>query len=235
MRGFARRGNWVRMSSTTPLTLSTSNRQINLILELDQAIECIEAGLERLGKTALRADSPTLFLLANGVERYLKVAVHVLHHHQKGEFASKKTMKGYGHEILSLQGHVFTLESPRTTEKCREDRSFVEEDPLSKALLETLHAFAINERYFLLDGVSGEPVDPDKSPRARWEEVIGLIPDEDDNDSVAAKLTERCQRYLRCIAQGVLLSTDGASRSLASRMNDYLLIKDEALNTPFRR
>lgn len=228
--------------------LSPTNRRIYLIFELDQAIECLGAALERIseGRMVLRADAATLFLLSNGLERYLKVALHVLHHEKQGDFAGRKTMKNeYGHDILKLGEHVFALEdaAARTTLRGREDLAFARNDDLLTKLLTCLDAFAGQQRYFLLDGVSGFPIDPELSPSALWEEVLtgasggvnSLFMDvAKAQKKVAERLTYAVQRYLRCIAQAVHHSTDN-SQYLSAGMMKFLLLGDDELSRLTRR
>lgn len=221
------------------------NRRFSILDELESAIACLLAGLDRIaeGRTVLRADAPTLFLLSNGIERYLKVGVHILLHDRNGMFADFKTMKGYGHELLNLETALLGLENPtaaRATIQSREDLDFIRNDLLLRKLVECLDAFARTERYFLLDGASGKPMDPNSSPSARWEDVLELASDRNpelflDADRarqiVAARLIGRVQRYLRCISQAVFYSTS-SSRYLAVGMGMFLSIGDGVLEHP---
>lgn len=227
-------------------TFSPVNRRLSIIEELEHANACLHAALVRIagGRTVLRADAPTLFLLSIGIERYLKVAIHILLHQQTGQFADYATMKKkYKHDLLVLQEAVLGLESPtaRGNLMSREDLAFVKGDELLGTLLECLDAFARNDRYFMLDGVSGEPMDPNKSPRARWEDILEIASDrnpalfletERARKVVASRLIGRVQRYLRCISQAVCYSTDDVSRALAHDMRFFLNLKDDELEVP---
>lgn len=227
---------------TTPF--SPVNRRFSILEELEHAITCLHAGLQRVagGRTVLRADAPTLFLLSIGLERYLKVGVHILIHERDGDFADFNTMKQYGHGLLRLEAALLGLESAqaRTSIMARDDLHFLKNDPLLRKFVECLDAFARIERYFLLDGASGEPMDPDSSPKARWEDILELASDrnhalflegERARQVVSAKLIGRMQRYLRCISQAVDYSTS-VSRYLASGMQIYLGLKDRDLEVP---
>lgn len=229
------------------VAFSDVNRRFSILEELEHTVSCLHAALERIadGRTVLRVDAPTFFLLSLGLERYLKVGVHIILHQRNGSFADFGTMKKYGHEILSLETALLGLESPdvRMSAMTREDLDFVKSDLLLRRLLECLDAFACGERYFLLDGASGKPMDPDSSPRARWEDILELASDRNpalflDTDRarqvVGARVIGRVQRYLRCIAQGVFYSTSDLSRSLASGMSVFFDLRDDALEVPVK-
>lgn len=224
---------------------SPVNRRLSIIEELEHAIVCLHAGLVRIAdrRTVLRADAPTLFLLSIGIERYLKVTVHILHHEKSGQFADYSTMKGYGHDLLVLEAAVLSLEAPtaRGNLLSREDLAFLKGDELLRKLLECLDAFARSERYFMLDGATGKPMDPDKSPRARWEDILEIASERDPTlfldterarQVVASRLIGRVQRYLRCISQAVCYSTSGLSGALSSDMRVFLNLKDDELEVP---
>lgn len=221
--------------------LSPHNRRIYLLLELDQAIECLRAALERIdeGRMVLRADAATLFLLSNGLERFLKVAVHILHFEAHGAFRPK--LRNLGHGPLLAEAEILRLESPRVrdTVRAREDLNFAKTDGLLRALLDCLNAFAVTDRYFMLDGAAGEPIDPERNPHEMWEGVLSQVAGGNrvamDRATVAELLIGRIQRYLRCIAQAVCDSTTGDARSLASGMHCFFLLTDSDIETPVRR
>lgn len=229
----------------TTTTFSPVNRRLSIIEELGHAISCLHAALVRIAdrRTVLRADAPTLFLLSIGIERYLKVTVHILHHQKSGQFADYSTMKGYGHDLLVLEATVLSLESPtaRGNLLSREDLAFLKSDELLRKLLECLDAFARSERYFMLDGATGRPMDPNKSPQARWEDILEIASDRNPSlflDSeraqhvVAKRLIGRVQRYLRSISQAVCYSTGDLSGALSSDMRVFLNLKEEELEAP---
>lgn len=227
------------------VTLSSVNRRIFFVLEVSQAIECLRAGLERIaeGHNVLHADSATLFLLANGLERYLKTSFLALYHHANGDFADGAMMRSYSHGILTVAQEVLRLESAtaRRSIQEREDLVFVQNDPLLKALLVCLDSFARRERYFLLNGVSGEMVDPELDPRESWNKVLGeaaeLVDYVDPVHAVTVvspRLIACVQRYLRCIAQTIHGSVNRDMTALTSEMGKFIGIRDEDLKTPIR-
>jgi hypothetical protein len=125
---------------------------------------------------------------------------------------------------------------PTTTFSPVNRRLSMKSDPLLRRVVECLDAFARFERYFLLDGASGKQMDPDSSPRARWEDILELaadpaLDDEKARRVVGAKLIGGIQRFLRCISQAVCYSTTG-SRRLAAGMEVYLSLKDRDLEVP---
>lgn len=225
------------------IQLPQTMRRINLVLELEQAIECLRAGLQRVagGTTVLRPDAATLFLLANGLERYLKVAVHILHFGQHGDFRPR--LRNLGHGPLKAEREIFGLESTgaRASHQSREDRAFVKDDQLMRALLDAIDAFAETDRYFMLDGAAGEEVDPERSHQELWWEVQGKAAGDNNHalfldtlrarEVIAKRLIACTQRYLRCIAQAVCNSTTGDARSFATGMHVYLCLNDSDLET----
>lgn len=226
--------------------LSPVNRRIFIVLELEQAIECLRAALERIAemRMVLREDAATLFLLSNGLERYLKVGVHLLHFQQHGDFRPK--LRSLGHGPLKAEAEIFGAELPaaRSTIRGREDLEFATTNELIRALLECLNAFAESDRYFMLDGVAGEPVDPERNPREMWETVLSRASDGDlelfldatrARSVIAPRLISCVQRYLRCIAQSVHYSTTGDANALGAGMNTFLLLRDACLETPVLR
>ncbi|MCY1062147.1 hypothetical protein [Nannocystis sp. SCPEA4] len=226
------------------VVLPKNVRHFNILEELANAIACLRTGLGRIaeGHAVHSADAPTLFLLSNGIERYLKVGIHVLVHDQTGDFAAFALMqKNYSHNLLKLETAVFDLETPnaRANMQSRDDRDFVKTDPLLRKLVECLDGFARTERYFLLDGVSGEPVDPNISPSERWLDVRDAAAGDPSlfleparaRQVVSGRLIGRVQQYLRCISQAVIDSTSG-SRYLAAGMGVFHDIKDRDLERP---
>lgn len=229
----------------TTTTFSPVNRRLSIIEELKHAIACIHAALMRIAdrRTVLGADAPTLFLLSIGLERYLKVTIHILIHQETGQFADFSTMKAYGHDLLDLEAAVLSLEAPtaRGNLMSREDLAFLKSDELLRKLMECVDAFARGERYFMLDGATGKAMDPDKSPKARWEDIVEIASDRDptlflDTERarhvVASCLIGRVQRYLRCISQAVCYSSSDFSGALSSDMRVFLNLKDDELDVP---
>ena len=238
------RASAIRYAVMAKTQLTSVMRRISIVFELDNAIECIRAALERIaqGRYVLRADPPVLFLLANGLERYLKVSVHLLYYPN----GFQPGLKSLGHSPLKAEAEIFRSESPnaRVTLRGKEDLEFAQTDPLLRALLECIDAFAVTERYFLLDGAGGELVDVERDPRELWETVLSYASDRKpelytDADRaravVAPRLIGRIQRYLRCIAQAVHDSTTGDANAFGVAMNVHLTLRDDQLEVLARR
>lgn len=98
-------------------------------------------------------------ILSNGIERYLKVFIHLIEFKEKGEFLSLKKMKGkFGHKIEKMANHLISIGfSDKTLDNkplLKADAIFLKEDEGLQLILKALSKFATRERYTFMNGVS---------------------------------------------------------------------------------
>lgn len=98
-------------------------------------------------------------ILSNGIERYLKVFLHLIEFEGNGEFLSLNKMKGkFGHKIEKMADHLISIGfSDETLDKkplLKADAIFLKEDEGLQLILKALSEFANRERYTFMNGVS---------------------------------------------------------------------------------
>lgn len=103
-------------------------------------------------------------ILSNGIERYLKVFLHLFEFEEKGEFLSLSKMKGkFGHKIEKMANHIISIgfDEEKLGKKplLKVDSTFLKEDEGLQLILKALSEFANRERYTFMNGVSN----PEKS------------------------------------------------------------------------
>ena len=145
-------------------------RQLFLNQELDIAAEIIRGGLSLLQVSRMfnQRYFPTLILLANGLERLLKIVLVLHTRNDESRWLSQKEHKAVGHDLKGLNLKVFErcftaehLKRPIT----HPDKEFLDSDLLLKEILDIMSAFATKGRYAYLDGTADPTLgyDPDSA------------------------------------------------------------------------
>lgn len=151
-------------------------RRIALILELEVAIQLLEDGLAELQRTTFaRVRHFTfLLLLANGLERLMKVIIIVQTIKAEGRFLTEGELKVLGHNLEGLLQQIltrcFTPEYLRGSIGAA-DSEFLRTNQTFTAVLSILSDFARGDRYMFLDQTA-TPTETLDSPESRWEALV---------------------------------------------------------------
>lgn len=212
---------------------------IYLESEATTAISCLAASQERIAesKNPFQFDAPMIFLLSIGLERYFKIAQHVLTYATQGAYSKKIEAN---HNILNHEKVVLSLhQSPRTIDQMSlDDADFRDNDPALRELLGFLTQFAnFGARYYALDFVAGKSGDPANDPEQRWRKVLEAldVPSitgglEDIHRMIKGYLLRYVRRFLRYHSRWILRSLGQSTTTAANGMFlEYALIKDVEL------
>ena len=132
-----------------------SQRQaLDLIGELESATKLLDLGIGELHALGLASDfyDLPLQLLAQGLERFLKVTYAMAELGRAGTLPSPAQMKRYGHDLQSLTDDLVQIVS--TSKACvrrpavQEDMSFVRSSTELRAVLAHLGDFGKRNRYY---------------------------------------------------------------------------------------
>lgn len=222
-------------------------KRLYLIQELDLAVNVIKSGLAILQQSRLYKTQHFLFLLtlSTGIERLMKLLLSLHHFDSTGQFLAPRNLKRYGHNVARLKNDVCKICFSKMSSyppMIEQDRSFLEEDPLLVAILDTLSDFGERDRYLFMDGIN----DPDSTGEwidRRWERIESMtFPEEegltlvtngrlDEYKSRATATIIIClERFLRALARTVThAGLNGEAKSLGTGVWDFLTIRDDHL------
>ncbi len=223
-------------------------RRLYLIEELDVSVATIEAGLAELQRSRPYRTRHFVFLLllTTGVERLMKIVLHLRALETTGAFLSRDTMKKrYGHDLVGLCTAVVTeCYTPEYLARpfARRDREFLEIDPTFRPMLALLSDFAKADRYVYMDGISDPGVTADW-PGRRWDEIeVATMPDgeytglylsgsEGQAKSHANRALVSClETFVRALARLFVSSVLGSqARQASPAVSQYFMLDDEDL------
>lgn len=221
-------------------------REIYLTLELESGISTIQSGLAVLQQGYLyrRNDFLFMLLLATGLERMMKVVLHLHHYEASGEFRAIWKTHNLDRLRKRIVGHCFTEDYLRRT-MARQDCDFMTSDPLLLDTFKVLTNFANRDRYLYMDSIT-DPALPnvaDRWPSRQWAKletgVIGSLDLVITADTVEATHLRASREILIVIerftrALGRLL-THGAlgeqGKSLSHLFADFRRLNDEQLGS----
>lgn len=225
-------------------------RRLYLIQELDVSLLAIAAGLAELhGSLPYRSRYFVfLLLLSTGLERLLKIVLHLRALETTGAFLSRDEMKNrYGHNLVGLCNAVVTecftpehLTRPAT----QADLRFVRDDPILRPMLELLSDFATADRYIYMNGIS-DPGDTAEWPERRWQELesstlprgefvrLYMAGEEPTAKDRATRALVAClERFVRAVARLFVWGALGdQARQVSPAVSDYLRLMDEDLGS----
>ncbi len=156
----------------------TTLQKVALTEELDAAVKLIG-----LGVTALRElDAANDFyhlpmqLLAQGLERFLKLTYAMAELNATESLPLPRTIRGFGHDLVALTDGLGALvakvDEYATRPAVQQDLEFMRADKDLRRMLTLLSDFGRRGRYHRLDEfLSPEIVDGDADPTRGWQEL----------------------------------------------------------------
>jgi len=234
---------------TVPDRLS-QQQALALIEELDTATKLIEFGLADLREQASGGfHHLPLQLLAQGLERFLKLTYAFAVLQGSRELPSIREMRAFGHDLEGLADALVGLVAPR--HRVQGDLEFICSDSDLRSLLRLLSDFGKEGRYHHLNAfLAPSSVRIDDSPLLRWSEFetefasgqpdwIERIGSYEGSEQVfgevALSVAALIDRFTRAIAR---MWTQGAlpeeAASYVSQLMRFLGLRDEQLGVPRR-
>jgi hypothetical protein len=228
--------------------LLTTQQSFALIEELDTATTLIEFGLADLREQASEGfHHLPLQLLAQGLERFLKLTYVLAVLEDSGNLPSIRQMRRYGHDLERLADDLVTLVAP--THRVQVDLEFIRSDGDLASLLRLLSDFGQESRYHHLNSLLDPgSVQVEDDPSRRWSEFedqfvsrppgwIGRMGTYEGQEEVfreaaraIAALVDRLSRAIaRMWTQGALPEEAGR---YAPQLTRFLLLRDEQLGVP---
>jgi|SRR5690554_5379616 len=226
------------------------NRRVQLVLELQETISTIESGFELLQRddSWCFREVPCARLLSDGLERYLKVTLHLINYAKTGQFLADKALRNFGHRIDALWEQVrdkgFDERALSNEFMVARELNFVANDPILLRIIEViaLYADASGEysRYARLNAVASQfsAQFPDAVDQG-WDDIIKRVmqiqsvkeyTDQSWRDIIAPTIIGRIERFLRLVARAIYFSDRSREvRSIGSPMMHFLTIKDDDL------
>lgn len=233
-------------------------RGLALAQETDHAVQLLTRGLESLllRDTVDTQSHSTQQLLAQGLERLLKLTIIFQHVRQHAGYPTEREIKGkIRHDIIRAAHQVTETAASDPTFAARpaagDDLDFVRTNPVLHLLLRALSHFGEPAgRYHNLNTVLGAQNGHIESPQAAWEAVeraaragdSGLLTDlASFNSSTRAgainEINRRVyavvQRYLRFLARTWAWSAGGdPARPYSTALHCWLMLDDDKLDQP---
>ena len=161
----------------------TAPQTFALIDELESATKLVDLGVAEMHELSLANDffHLPLQLLAQGLERFLKVTYAMAARRETGKLPTPKEIRGrFGHDLIaitegllqSVEGSDEYIDRPAV----RDDLEFIRADQDLRDLLVLLSEFGKHGRYQRLDAfLAPESVDDEANPYRRWEELESKI------------------------------------------------------------
>jgi hypothetical protein len=154
---------------------SESQKAVHLILELDDAIGLVKAGLHELQRIdgANDAYHELLMSLSNGLERLMKVVLCYQERQSTGTFPSSAQWRrgASGHDLEALLGHIlkecFTSSYTDRIPAARVDAHVLKSNQRLRRIVRILSDYGKGGRYHNLDGATTGGSD-NQSPEAQW-------------------------------------------------------------------
>lgn len=185
-------------------------------------------------------------ILSTGVERYLKVFIHLFEYESKSTFVSLTSMKQrFGHKIEKIANHLISIGFSDTVLDAKPllkiDDDFIKNDAGLKLIFKALSEFANQERYTFMNGVS----EPDKSFNyisELWTPyLIHVIGEKEYYDLLGSnrldqvhnlgfgKLVIDLQQFLRSVARIYIFSDTNPEFKNIAYSSEYSTLTDDQL------
>lgn len=223
-------------------------RRLYLMQELDVSVETIEAGLAELwdSRPYQARHFVFLLLLATGMERLLKLVLHLRALETTGAFLSRTDMRrNYGHNLVELCDAVVSecfTPNYTTLQAARRDREFLDANPTFRETLTLLSDFAMADRYVYMNGIS-DPAREGEWPERRWEDLeVGTMPAgeysalflagrEREAKAHANRALAAClETFVRAVARLFVSEVLGSqARQVSPAVSRYIMLDDDEL------
>lgn len=222
--------------------------QFYLNQELDLSVKIIKSGFALLQNDD--PVSPNYFLislvLSTGLERYMKVILHLLEYDRTGKFLSEKTVQyEYRHNLEIMKNDIIKLgytDKMNNIPINKADKDFLNNDRLLNKTINVLSDFARKDRYIYMDGVT-KPDQKFTLYLELWADMIEMAIGKIDNletisDDAFRSLLRSAhnqviaciERFLRASVRTLILSEiNQTSKGLASAAFDFLALKNDEL------
>jgi hypothetical protein len=227
--------------------IDATRRNLNLIQELDIAIEWLGSGLAILQQSRLfRPRRFTILLLfANGLERLMKVILSLHAFETRGMYLSQQELKSLGHKLTYLRDRVVRLcFTPTYLQRpiAQEDLNFLQHDETCQTLLNILSEFATYKRYAYLDGTN-DPNAAFDAPDRLWGELemkllstdeIALLLNVETEDVAQQLAVERLstiiEKSLRALTRLFTLAELGPqARQISPAVSHFARLRDDQI------
>lgn len=149
------------MFTPMPSSPLTSAQEVALLYEMGAVRNLLEHGVDLI-RSATSWDAsrdPILAVVAMGVEKMYKLALGALDLEATGSWTNREQMQKTGHGIAAMHEKVIAeLErrAEESTQHVRDVMAVVENDSVSKALIEVIDIYARQGRYYYLDILGGQ-------------------------------------------------------------------------------
>jgi hypothetical protein len=226
----------------------TPQQSFALIEELDTATKLIEFGLADLREQALEGfHHLPLQLLAQGLERFLKLTYVLAVLHDSGGLPSIREVKRYSHDLERLADKLVSRVAPKHAVQV--DIEFIRTDGDLRSLLRLLSDFGQESRYHHLDALL-EPasVQVENDPARRWSEFEDAFISQRPDWIERMRTYEGQQEVFREAATAVAALVDQLSRAIArmwtqgalpeeaarcsAQLMTFLFLRDNQLGVP---
>lgn len=192
-------------------------QRLYLTQELEISVSVVKSGLAVLQQSRLYKANHFVFLtlLSTGIERLLKVILHLHAIETTGGFLPKQKVRDVSHDILKLREEVvekcFTQEYLKKP-VAKQDLDFLSHDDTLNKMLSLLSDFAKRDRYVYMDGISIPGITAEW-PNRRWEELEnGTIP---DDERIRLRLDDKHELVKLRATQYLVLCLERLLRALA--------------------
>lgn len=212
---------------------SLNQRQaLALVEELDTATKLIEFGLAALrGQASEGFHHLPLQLLAQGLERFLKLTYALAVLQASGELPSIREMRGFSHDLERLVDELVTLVAP--THRVQGDLEFIRSDGDLRSLLRLLSEFGQESRYHHLNAfLAPSSVEVENDPSRRWSEFESEFASRQPNWVERMGSHEGIEEALADVASSVAALVDRLSRAIARMWTQGALPKEAAPYSP---
>lgn len=229
---------------TQQQALRNLTQHLSLIQELEIAVELLKTGLALLQRSRLYRSPRFAYmtLLANGLERLMKVILILEKLHTAQQFLTKDELKHLRHDLNTLLQTVETLCFTSTYLQrpvAMADQQFLQ-DAVVQQLIALLGNFGQQGRYAYMDATADPGNAPDH-PDKLWDELeSSLVPDyallssqgqetEAKRQAVTAMLMY-IERLIRTLARLLMLGALGPEgQRLATIVGDFARLDDQDL------
>lgn len=232
--------------------LEIDRAKLFLIQELKLAEDVIKTGFS-FAQNHHGHDSQDFIytlILSTGVERYLKVFLHLFEYDESDCFITKGELKKrFSHNLKKMKDEItnrgFSVQILEARPFLKNDQDFLENNELLDKIVHVLSEFALEERYTYMNGISN----PDKDfsyIEDLWTPIVKMavgekkyydLLDELRTDEIIrtaiAKIIATIEKFLRAVARIALFSNSNSElRSLGSSHFFYMM-DDQIGNTKY--
>lgn len=225
----------------------TRRQKVYLIEELDVCVATIRGGLLILQNSRFYGNDHFVFLLllAAGIERLMKIILHLHAIETTGSALTERDMRAYSHNLVELCEAVVDrcyTSSYLQRQVARDDLGFIRNNERFTDMLALLSDFAKSDRYIYMDAIA-DPAMIATPPKDRWENLeVGTMPEGEfvklvlagqEADAIyrANRTLIACiERFVRALTRLFVLADLGSMASmLSATVSDFSMLDDEQL------